>query len=213
MTTPRRVPSAPDPSPERMAREGSGMSELDLFGVEAPAPPKLTEAALLAMIDARYSPAPVNGYPARYLIGHHVQPPSSLWRTTKRIADALVLDRNATYPQVHVEGRSSTLSDYDAGYLPVHGFEVKVSRSDWLRELADADKAQAWKRYCHHWWLVAPRDVVKPGELPEGWGHLAPAGSRLRQVVPAPLLPAEPMPSPIVVAVVNACMKREARHA
>ena len=177
---------------------------------------EMTEAELLDRITARYSPPPKPGYPARYVVGHHVQPPSSLWGTRKRIADAIVLDRNATYPPVAVEGRSQPVSDYGRGYLPVHGFEVKVSRSDWLRELADESKADAWARYCHHWWLVAPAEVVKPGELPTGWGHLAPYGSRLRRLVQAPLRQAEPMPSPIVVAIATAAMKhalREMRHA
>lgn len=185
------------------------MTTTDLFG--APEVAALCEAELLAMLDARYASRPIPGYPARYLIGHHVQAPRTFARDAlTRVADAIVLDRNTTYPKVaRTDGWGGEVSDYDAGYQAVHGFEVKVSRSDWLRELADADKAEAWSRYCHHWWLVAPREVVRPGELPDGWGHLAPAGNRLRQVIPAPLNAPEAMPSPVVVAIVNACLKHE----
>lgn len=51
-----------------------------------------------------------------------------------------------------------------------HGFEVKVSRSDWRRELAKPGKAQ--DHLCHAWSVAAPPGIVRPGELPEGWGHV-----------------------------------------
>ena len=55
----------------------------------------------------------------------------------------------------------------------IHGFEFKVSRSDWLRELKDHSKADAVAQYCDYWWLVVDADhIAKEGELPEGWGLL-----------------------------------------
>ena len=55
----------------------------------------------------------------------------------------------------------------------IHGFEFKVSRSDWLRELKEPSKADAVAQYCDYWWLVIDGDhIVKDGELPEGWGLL-----------------------------------------
>src|ERR1700722_2637360 len=39
------------------------------------------------------------------------------------------------------------------GYA-VHGFEIKRSRSDWLRELTDVAKADAIGSFCDRWWLV-----------------------------------------------------------
>lgn len=170
----------------------------------------LTEADLLDLVRKRYTPRPKPGYPPRYTVLTHVQPPSSYAaRKHTRIADAIVLDRNSTFPPRPIAdgpdqwGRVAH-SDYERGYNAVHGFEVKVSRSDWLRELADPSKAEAWKQFCQHWWLVAPRDVVKPGELPEGWGHLAPSGAILRAVEPAPLLQPRDMPSAVVVALLRA---------
>jgi hypothetical protein len=63
--------------------------------------------------------------------------------------------------------------------IDVH--EIKVSRSDWLRELADPAKAEAWWPYCNRFWITAPPGVVEAGELPEGWGLLElPPGARRR---------------------------------
>jgi hypothetical protein len=63
----------------------------------------------------------------------------------------------------------------------LHGHEVKVSRSDWLTELKDPSKAEAFAQYCDFWWLVvSDKDIVKPGELPEGWGLMAVYGKGLR---------------------------------
>jgi hypothetical protein len=50
------------------------------------------------------------------------------------------------------------------------GHELKVSRSDWLHELARPGKADWWHDNCHEWWVVAATsDLVKPEELPPGW--------------------------------------------
>jgi hypothetical protein len=68
------------------------------------------------------------------------------------------------------------------------GHEVKVSRSDWRRELDHAGKADAWADDCHEWWVVAPPGVVPTEELPPGWGLMTPGRSsatRLTVVVRA----------------------------
>jgi hypothetical protein len=74
----------------------------------------------------------------------------------------------------------------------VHGFEIKVSRSDWLRELKQPAKAEPIYKHCDHWWIVAPRGVVKDGELPPTWGHLELRETGLVQTASAPRL--EPVP-------------------
>lgn len=51
------------------------------------------------------------------------------------------------------------------------GHELKTSRADWRRELDKPGKADAWADECHAWYIVAPSiEVVKPEELPHGWG-------------------------------------------
>ena len=64
--------------------------------------------------------------------------------------------------------------------LAVHGFEIKASRGDWLRELKAPSKAEAVARYCDFWWLVIPEaEVLSDGELPMGWGALVKRGNGL----------------------------------
>ena len=64
----------------------------------------------------------------------------------------------------------------------IDAHELKVSRSDWLRELDDPAKADAWWPYCSRWWVVAPPGIVADGELPPGWGLMEPQsrGRRFR---------------------------------
>lgn len=75
--------------------------------------------------------------------------------------------------------------------LYLQGFEIKVSRSDWLSELKNPAKAEEIAQFCHHWWIVTPPGIVKPGELPEGWGLYEVHGNGLRVSTPAPVNPGE----------------------
>ncbi|MBS3648711.1 hypothetical protein KEU06_08725 [Pseudaminobacter sp. 19-2017] len=71
--------------------------------------------------------------------------------------------------------------------LLIEGFEIKVSRSDWRRELSLPEKAEAVAQYCDKWWIVSPENIVQAHELPALWGHMEvlPNGS-LRVKKPAP---------------------------
>ena len=61
------------------------------------------------------------------------------------------------------------------------GHELKVSRADWLHELAQPEKAETWFRECHSWYLVAAHEsIVQDGELPPGWGLMVPGPSKTR---------------------------------
>jgi len=75
----------------------------------------------------------------------------------------------------------------------IHGFEIKVSRSDWLRELKDPSKADTIAGFCDHWFIVAPKGVVKDGELPPTWGLLEVRTSGLVAVKQAPKMEARPV--------------------
>lgn len=78
------------------------------------------------------------------------------------------------------------------GYA-IHGFEIKSSRSDWLRELKDPVKAEATIQYCDFWWLVTEAEIVREGELPVGWGWLERGGDRFHvRVVAKKRDPVEP---------------------
>lgn len=72
------------------------------------------------------------------------------------------------------------------------GHEIKVSRGDWLHELDQPAKADTWADQCHAWYLVTPRDLIKPEELPHGWGLLVPnprTTTRMDVVVKAAVAP------------------------
>jgi hypothetical protein len=65
--------------------------------------------------------------------------------------------------------------------LAIEGFEFKASRTDWLKELKDSSKADAFYRYCDFWWLiVTDKEIVKDGELPIGWGLMVAQKDRLK---------------------------------
>lgn len=144
-------------------------------------PRRWTERDMLDLIHERYSRDHGNG--PRYVVAEHVRSEAGFgsWdleqflatgkRTTLRTADAIAID---LWPS--------------SGNL-IHGFEVKVSRSDWLTELRDPAKADAIRRYCDHWWLVVPDAHIAHDGLPDGWGMLAVStDGRLRQRRPAPKL-------------------------
>lgn len=57
--------------------------------------------------------------------------------------------------------------------LELHGFEVKVSKSDWRREAADPEKAETIAAYCDRWWIVTPPALLENENLPPNWGWLA----------------------------------------
>lgn len=88
-----------------------------------------------------------------------------------------------------------------AGLL-LHGFELKVSRGDWLRELRQPEKATPLKRFCDHWWLVSGDDTVSPHshDLPMTWGHLVVRNGQLVQAREAPPLQAVPLDRGFVAA-------------
>lgn len=98
--------------------------------------------------------------------------------------------------------------------LALHGHEVKVSRADWLTELRDPTKAEAIKRYMHHWWLVVPdAAIVKPGELPDGWGLLAPGSDgRLRARKAAPRLTPEQPPLAFIISLMASAARTAHRE-
>jgi hypothetical protein len=66
------------------------------------------------------------------------------------------------------------------------GYEIKVSRSDWLRELKNPAKAEEFGGLVDRLWLVvADTEIVKDDELPDGWGLLVKTGDKLRTKVKA----------------------------
>jgi hypothetical protein len=151
---------------------------------------KHTERTMLDALHQRYNQK--NGDSRRYAVIEHPCETGYFGR----IADALVMDC------------------WPSGGNEFHGFEIKVSRSDWLHELKDPLKAEAFKKYMDRWWLVTPtKDIVKPGELPPGWGHLTLSGTGwLRAAVPAPRLTPLEIPRRTLTYIMRATAATAARQ-
>jgi hypothetical protein len=145
-----------------------------------------TEAALLDALKRRYATQAGNG--PRYALATYVRDRAGF--DASRTLDAVVMD---TWP---------------SSGLALHGFEIKISRSDWRRELADPSKAAAFTRWVDYFWVVAPRNVVRDDELPEGWGLLEPRRGALRAAVKPSLLPAEPLDRSFVACILRAAVTR-----
>jgi hypothetical protein len=60
----------------------------------------------------------------------------------------------------------------------VIGYEIKVSRADFLAEMRDPFKRCNIEAECTETWFVAPMGIIKPEELPQGWGLLEIKGDR-----------------------------------
>ncbi len=50
------------------------------------------------------------------------------------------------------------------------GYEIKVSRADWKKELAEPEKAEEISQYCRHWFIAAPLGIGPASEGPPNWG-------------------------------------------
>lgn len=86
---------------------------------------------------------------------------------------------------------------------PVHGFEIKVNRGDWRRELKAPDKADPLVRHVTYWWVAAPAGVVDPATLPDGWGLQVTDGKRMRTVREAARREAQPPSWSMVAAILK----------
>lgn len=86
----------------------------------------------------------------------------------------------------------------------LEGFEVKVSRADWLNEVKNPDKSKPTKQYCDRWWLViADQNMVKEGELPDDWGMMAVVDGQLKVIKNAPKLDSVPMSHDFVASLLR----------
>lgn len=153
--------------------------ELDL----GPEPAAMTEAEVTDALHVRYGQVHGNG--RRYAVAAGVR--SSAGFDARRTADFVAMDL------------------WPSKGLALHGHEIKVSRSDWLRELKEPEKAAEFIPWMNYWWLVAssPR-IVRDGELPEGWGLMVMRGGLLTTAVRAPRRDAKPLTPSRLAALLRA---------
>jgi len=98
--------------------------------------------------------------------------------------------------------------------LHLHGYEIKVNRSDWLNEIQDVSKAAAFSRFCHYWWIAAPVGLVKLEELPATWGLMCPTSTGgLRAKKPATLTDPELPNHSLLAGMFRAACKASASEA
>jgi hypothetical protein len=99
--------------------------------------------------------------------------------------------------------------------IDLEGVEIKTHRSDWLRELANPAKAEQIARYCDFWWVHASPDVVRPEELPAGWGLRVYDGRIWTTPVPAARRQPESMTREFLAALLRRSdqqNEKQARH-
>ena len=87
--------------------------------------------------------------------------------------------------------------------LEVLGFEIKVSRSDWQRELQDPSKSKVFSRYCHRFFIVAPKGIVEIGEMPREWGLIVATEKGLTIKSASSLAQPEPLPLNMMAAMLR----------
>lgn len=128
----------------------------------------MTSEELMAKLRARYVDKRYAGPPWAFLEGVRDRAGQNAGRTADAIAVGLWPSRG----------------------LEIVGFELKVSRSDWLRELRNPAKAEAFGHLVDRWWIVVSSDsIVAQGELPPTWGLMV-MRKKLEVVRQAPTLPA-----------------------
>lgn len=108
------------------------------------------------------------------------------WSRTTRTADALAM---GLWPSRGLE---------------LHGFEIKSSRSDWLTELRNPEKADEIAMRCDRWWIVVgDQAIVAAGELPPTWGLLVPDRGQLVPQREAPKLESKPLDRTFLAAILR----------
>lgn len=87
----------------------------------------------------------------------------------------------------------------------VEAVEIKVSVSDWKRELDNPSKADFWYRHAHRFWLACPAEIASKVRetLPVGWGLLS-VGEKVVAVANPQRNAAEPLSWPTVIGVLRA---------
>ncbi len=77
--------------------------------------------------------------------------------------------------------------NYPSRGLTIQGFEIKVSRQDWIKEKDNPTKAEPIAQYVDQWWIVAPVGIVRLEELPAGWGLQEVEGEKIKIAKAAPV--------------------------
>lgn len=148
-----------------------------------------TERDMLDALASRYSAIRKGTTADRWVTAEHVR--LRLGHAPRqRIADFVAIDKYPGFPY----GSS----------IALHGHEVKVSRSDFLRELSDMEKSEAFRPYMHHWWLAVSDASIVKDDLPAGWSLMVLRKDGLRAVHVVPRQEPQPLPLDLAVSLMSA---------
>ncbi len=92
---------------------------------------------------------------------------------------------------------------YPSRGIHLNGFEIKVNRGDWFRELKNPAKAEEIAQFCDFFWIVAPKEIVKVEEVPANWGLLIPQGAGLKIVKQAKQLKSQAIDKLFLAAILR----------
>lgn len=159
----------------------------------------ISERDMLDMLGRRYTSIREGTLADRWVRAEHVRRRLG-HASINYVADFIALDK---YPGI----------PYGSD-LEVHWHEVKISRQDWLTELKRPEKSGAFTEFAHRRWLVvSDPKIVLPGELPDGWGLLAPTKKGvLRARAQAPRHTPSPIPLDLTIAIAAAAGRTGARE-
>lgn len=101
----------------------------------------------------------------------------------------------------HADGVAMSL--WPSRGLEIIGIEIKVHRSDWLRELKNPEKAEAIFKFCDRWYLVSDEASARKEEIPPTWGWLCLKGTKLVEIVKAPKLEPTPLTRSFIAAILR----------
>lgn len=105
----------------------------------------------------------------------------ALRRAYDQQSSAIVFEVTDSLGNARKTGRQAdaiAVTFWESRGLETLGFEIKVSRSDWQRELQMPAKADAHFVRCDRWHLVTPKrkghetPIAQPSEIPGPWGWL-----------------------------------------
>jgi hypothetical protein len=113
-------------------------------------------------------------------------PNADAWVFLRQVPDGTSMAKERTADAMAIGCWNST------GGNVIHGYEAKVSRSDWLKEIQQVEKSARFTQQIHYWWIAAPEGIVKLEEMPADWGlkivrRDAAGGYRVKVAKPATL--------------------------
>lgn len=90
----------------------------------------------------------------------------------------------------------------------IDAVEIKVSMTDWKRELTNAAKADFWWQHSDRFWVAVPREMASKvhDQLPESWGLLS-VDDKVKVHVQAPKHDRQPLPWKTTIGVIRASAK------